>query len=453
MTTLQIKLPEKLVPVFEGEADVRGAYGGRGSAKTRSFAKMLCIKGRIFAEAGIRGVIVCGREFQNSLDESSMAEVKAAIESEPWLEEFYEVGEKYVRTKCGLVEFKFVGLRLNLESIKSKARILIIWVDEAESVTDYAWQIVLPTLREEGSDWNAELWVTWNPEREASATHKRFRLLQSDRVKVRELNWRDNPWFPAKLDRQRQMDMQTDPDDYDWIWEGKFRTHYKGAYYAKHLSQANAEGRIRDLHVDPSLTLRTWHDLAGAGDKADAYSIWTGQFVGQQVWMLGHYCTEGQSSAYHIDWLRTWCLDRGIKRCVVTLPHDGDQVKQDYSWRNIWNAASEPGLVEFITEVIPNQGRGAAMKRVEESRKIFPRVWFDEEGTKAGRQALAAYHERRDDNRNVGLGPNHDWASHDADSFGLMACTYKPPGDVVGSDELKKALYGKSRGRGSYLAA
>lgn len=451
MTTLRIEVPEKLAPVFEGAARYRGAYGGRGSAKTRSFAKMAAVIGALAAEAGEEGIVLCCRQFMNSLDDSSLAEVKAAISSEPWLEERYEVGEKYVRTVPqlpGRVDFKFAGLDRNLDSIKSKARIILCWVDEAETVIEAAWVKLIPTVRED----NSEIWVTWNPESTRSATHKRFRLAAPNRSKIVEMNWRDNPWFPSVLEEERQNDLRDRPDQYEHIWEGDFKTVYEGAYYASALLKAKHDGRIKDLHVEPSLTVRTWHDLAGAGDKADAYSIWVGQFVDQQIWLHGNYSTEGQSSAFHINWLRTWCIERGVKRCIITLPHDGDQVKQDYSWRNIWNAASEPGVVEFIVEVIPNQGRGAAMKRIEEGRKVFPRVWFDEKGTAGGRGALAAYHEKRDENRSVGLGPNHDWASHDADSFGLMACTYVPPGQTADAEELMSALYSKgSRRPAGYL--
>src|SRR5678815_337128 len=115
--TPQIELPEKLVPIFSGPAMYRGAYGGRGSAKTRSFAKMAAVYGVRFAQANMPGVIVCGREFMNSLDDSSFAEVKAAIASEPWLAERYDVGEKYIRTRDKRIDFAFVGLRHNLGSI------------------------------------------------------------------------------------------------------------------------------------------------------------------------------------------------------------------------------------------------------------------------------------------------------------------------------------------------
>src|SRR5690242_21767607 len=108
MATVQVQLPPKLIPVFTGDAMYRGAYGGRGSAKTRSFAKMAAVRGLMCAQANEPGVIVCGREFMNSLDESSLAEVKAAILEEPWLAAKYDVGEKYVRTKDGRIDRKSV---------------------------------------------------------------------------------------------------------------------------------------------------------------------------------------------------------------------------------------------------------------------------------------------------------------------------------------------------------
>jgi phage terminase large subunit len=81
----------------------------------------------------------------------------------------------------------------------------------------------------------------------------------------------------------------------------------------------------------------------------------------------------------------------------------------------------------FEVEVVRNQGKGAAMQRIEAVRRLFPKVWFDEEKCSAGIDALGYYHERRDDNRDTGLGPEHDWSSHAADAFGLMAIDYREP--------------------------
>jgi phage terminase large subunit len=446
---LKLELPPKLIPVFAGQADVRGAFGGRGSSKTRTFAKMAAVRGLMFAEAGISGLIVCGREFQNSLAESSFAEVKAAIESEPWLAENYEVGEKYIRTRCGRVVFAFIGLRRSLNSIKSRARILILWVDEAEPITEYAWQLAIPTIREEGS----ELWVTWNPEREGtstsgSATDYRFRKTAEPDWKIVEINWRDNPWFPQKLNRTRLRDKRRQPEDYNWIWQGAYRTHYAGAYYSKHLLAAEQTRRVGIVDLEPLMGIRTYHDLAGASDRADNYVIWVAQFVDKEIRVLAHYETAGQAPQFHIQWLRSWCLDRGIKRCHIGLPHDGTQVQIDQSWQNIWRRAGDEDVKFDVPEPIRSGGRGAAMDRVRASQMHFHRVRFNSDTTGAGRLALAAYHEKRsEDERNVGLGPEHDWASHTADAFGLMCVDYS---ERKGKVPLPEDKYRKrKRARGS----
>ncbi|EMT6577441.1 phage terminase large subunit [Providencia rettgeri] len=218
--TVDLPIPAKLVPVFAKEGvRYRGAYGGRGSAKTRTFAMMSAVKAYQAAEQGISGVILCGREYMNSLEESSMEEVKQAIRSVPWLDDYFDIGEKYIRTKCKKVSYVFCGLRHNLDSIKSKARVLLAWVDEAESVSDLAWKKLRPTVRESGS----EIWVTWNPEKDGSATDKRFRKTPPKNSIIVEMNYNDNPWFPDVLEEERLDDLNSlEYSDYAWIWEGAY---------------------------------------------------------------------------------------------------------------------------------------------------------------------------------------------------------------------------------------
>jgi phage terminase large subunit len=81
----------------------------------------------------------------------------------------------------------------------------------------------------------------------------------------------------------------------------------------------------------------------------------------------------------------------------------------------------------FRTEVVPNAGVGAARMRIEAVRRILPRCHFSEKNCEAGLEALAWYHERTDEHREVGLGPLHDWSSHAADAFGLLAVSYEEP--------------------------
>ncbi|QLB45316.1 PBSX family phage terminase large subunit [Mannheimia pernigra] len=215
----QIELPPKLLPVFAKDYRYKGAYGGRGSGKTRAFAKMSAVSAYKRALQGESGVILCGREFMNSLEESSLEEVKQAIKSEPFLANFFDVGEKYVRTKDGRISYVFSGLRHNLDSIKSKARILIAWIDEAETVSETAWRKLIPTVRED----NSEIWVTWNPENRGSATDTRFRLNPPENSCIVEMNYQDNPWFPEVLEQERLNDRaRLDDATYRWIWEGDY---------------------------------------------------------------------------------------------------------------------------------------------------------------------------------------------------------------------------------------
>lgn len=420
--TPEVELPEKLVPVFSGTAMYRGAYGGRGSAKTRSFAKMTAVWGARFAQANMPGAIVCGREFMNSLDDSSLAEVKAAILSEPWLAEVYDIGEKYVRTKDRLIEYAFIGLRHNLDSIKSKAMIRLLWVDEAEPVSDTAWNKADNTVREEG----AEVWVTWNPERKNSATHKRFREDPPPESKIVELNWRDNPWFPATLNKKRLTDKAKRADQYAHIWDGDFVTVVEGAYFAKALTAAKEEGRIGNVARDPLMTIRAIWDIGGTGSRADARAIWVVQFIGREIRVLNYRESVGQPLSSDVEWLRA----NGYGGALCILPHDGathDRV-YDVSYESALEQAG------FDVVVIPNQGKGAAMMRIESARRLFPSIWFNAATTEAGRDALGWYHEKRsDDDRNIGLGPNHDWASHGADAFGLMCVAYEAP--LIKSEE------------------
>jgi phage terminase large subunit len=421
VTEAEIALPEKLIPVFHGEADVRGSYGGRGSAKTRSFAKMAAVWGMRFGQAGMSGIILCARQFMNSLDDSSLEEVKRSIEEEPSLSAYYEVGEKFIKSRDGRISFAFAGLDRNIASVKSKGRILLCWVDEAEPVTDLAWTTLDPTLREEGDGWNAELWVTWNPARKGSATDKRFRGSKDPRIKIVELNWRDNPKFPAVLERKRQRDMAERPDQYDHIWEGDYVTVVEGAYYAKSLTQAKAEKRISRVPFDPLMTIRLFVDIGGTGARADAFAMWPTQFIGKEVRTRDYYEAVGQPLATHLAWLR----ERGYtpEKAQFYLPHDG--ATQD----KVYSVSYESALRDagYKVTVIPNQGKGASKARIEALRRLFPSIWFDEETTEAGRAALGWFHEKRDEERNIGLGPEHDWSSHGSDALGLMAVAYEAP--------------------------
>ena len=216
MSTAEIKLPKKLLPVFEpvrGAVRYRGAFGGRGSGKSFSFALMAAIWGVV---EPLR--ILCTRELQNSIKESFHAEVKAAIQSTDWLRSHYDVGESYIRGRNG-TEFLFKGLRHNIAAIKSMAAVDLCIVEEAEDIPEGSWVDLIPTIRADKS----EIWAIWNPKLEGSPVDSRLRRDKPDSAIVVEVNHEDNPWFPAVLEAERQNDEQSlDEALYRHIWEGSY---------------------------------------------------------------------------------------------------------------------------------------------------------------------------------------------------------------------------------------
>ena len=382
---------------------------------------MAAVQGYIHGMAGESGIILCARQFMNSLEDSSLEEVKRAIEEEPFLVGYYEIGDKYIKSRDGRINFTFAGLDRNIASIKSKGRLLLCWVDEAEPVTDEAWLTLIPTLREEGTGWNAELWVTWNPKRKNAAVEQRFRTSADPLTKVVELNWKDNPKFPDKLERDRQRDLAERPDQYGHVWEGEYATALAGAYFAQSLTVAKAENRIGRVAADPLMIIRLFADIGGTGAKADNFVFWAAQFIGREIRVLNHYEQQGQPIEAHLNWFRSQGYTPD--KAQIWLPHDGDTQDKviDVSYRSAFESAG------YVVTVVPNQGKGAAMLRVEAARRLFPAMWLNQETTQAGIDALGWYHEKRDEVRGIGLGPDHDWASHSADAFGLMCVAYELP--------------------------
>lgn len=443
MTTRQIPLPEKLVPVFEGEAsvdgglNVRGAFGGRGSAKTRSFATMAAVWGMKFAEAGIEGQIVCAREFQNSLEDSSMAEVKLAIQATPWLAAYYEIGKKYIRSRNGRVYFNFMGLRHNIASLKGLARILVCWPDEAENVSEASWRTLIPTLREEG----AELWPTWNPADQRSATHIRFRKNPPPGAKIVEMNWRDNPWFTNVLDSTRRHDKEKHPDTYDHVWEGDFLLITEGAYFGREMRKVRAENRITRIPVESHAPTFTFWDLGYADDTA----IWVMQAVGKELRMVGFYRNHGMDLGHYIDWVEDFGREHNVRRWEKHFgPHDIEVHElQSGKSRKEW-AKTERGF-EFETVKRPQVKQDG----IDASRRILPYVIFDETRCEDGVEAMEGYRREFDEDRQVFRPkPLHNWASNPADAFQTFALAWEDKLANRKSEAEKAAEAAAARGHG-----
>lgn len=405
-----MQLAIDFAPVFDPLLDparYKGAYGGRGSGKSQFFADLMVATA--IRKPGFRGL--CCREVQKSLKESAKRLIEQKIAAHN-LGHLFEVQEAQIKTPGGGL-IVFAGLQDHTsESIKSYEGFDVAWVEEAQTVSDRSLNMLRPTIRSPGS----ELWFSWNPRRKVDAVDKMLRgeELPSD-AKVVRANWSDNPWFPKELEQERLDCLRQQPDQYAHIWEGDYVSVADGAYFARDLALARTEGRITELAIDPLLQVRAFWDIG----VRDATAIWIAQFVGQSIRVLDYYEAVGQPLGAHLEWLRS----KGYGNALCVLPHDGAKADAVTAVR-FEDHIREAG---FSVQTVANQGKGAAIKRIEAARRLFPRMWFSEARTEGGRLALGWYHEKKDEDRGIGLGPEHDWSSHAADAFGLLCVAYEEP--------------------------
>jgi phage terminase large subunit len=412
LSILKIETARAFQPLLQ-PSRYKGAYGGRGSGKSHFFGELLVEECQ--ATKGTLGV--CIREVQKTLAQSSKRLIEGKIQALGVGQGFQIFNDKIETPGDGLIIFQ--GMQdHSAESIKSLEGFHRAWIEEAQTLSARSLSLLRPTIRAERS----EIWASWNPTRKSDAVDDFFRGPQGAPKGsiIVKANWRDNPWWNDILEGERQLELERYPDRYDHTYEGDYARAFEGAYFAKLLSDAKRTGRIGKVAADPLLPLRAFHDLGGSGATADAYTIWIVQWVDQEIRVLDYYESIGQVLAFHVAWMR----ENGYDKAINYFPHDGvnENNVTGKQYKDHWEDAG------FKCEPpVPNQGRGAASMRIEAVRRLGPKMWFNEATTDSGRQALGFYHEKKDELRNVGLGPEHDWSSHAADSFGMMAICYQAP--------------------------
>jgi phage terminase large subunit len=397
---IDVEFPEKLAFLFE-RSRYKVAYGGRGSAKSWSFARALLLLGAMSAKR-----ILCARETQKSIADSVHALLRDQVVN-LGLRGFYNVGQAKIAGANG-TEFIFAGLRHNVNNIKSVEACDIVWVEEGQSVSRKSWETLIPTIRKEGS----EIWVSYNPDLEQDDTHQRFAIHPPPEAKVVKVNWSDNPWFSEVLRKEMEHLKATDPAAHHHVWEGHCKSATEGAVFGDEIRAAEAENRITRVPYDATVAVDTFWDL-GYGD---ATAIWCGQAVGREYHLIDfidgvrkpieHYLRELQQRPYLYG--------------TFWLPHDA--------------RAKELGTGRSIEELVRAQGKQVRITAklgvadgINAARTVFRQCWFDAEKCADGLQALRHY---KYGETAAGLAtrePVHDWASHAADAFRYFAVAIQTP--------------------------
>lgn len=245
---MEISLIEAFLPLLTIKKRIKSYYGGRGSGKSHEFAKALVVSAFLHGDK-----ILCGREFQNSVDDSVYALIEHQI-NELGLRDQFDLQRDGIYGRNGSA-FKFMGLARNIESIKSKFGYTKVWIEEAETVSERSWDVLLPTIRAEGS----EVWLSWNPNESISPTYQRFvspyqvqldgnGIYEDEYIFARKVSFRDNPFFPDTLRQEMERDKKANYKKYLHIWEGECNADYDDSIIEPEWIDAAIDSHVRIKH-------------------------------------------------------------------------------------------------------------------------------------------------------------------------------------------------------------
>jgi predicted phage terminase large subunit-like protein len=279
MSELRLEVPAAMLPFWTEKRRHKIARGGRGSAKSWSIARMLATRGIIQPTRWL-----CCRETQKSIKESSLRLLADQIQTLN-LGYYYDVQQQAIKGQPGTSaadsEFAFAGLKEHTaDSIKSYEGFDGAWIEEAHSVSERSATVLIPTIRKPGS----ELWWSYNPEQEEDYVHQLAAMDDPDTLVI-TINWRDNPWFPLELEKERQKLQRINSDLYQHVWEGQCRSA-AGLMFKRDWFQFYdvLPSRLNlylasDYAVTPDGGDFTEHGVWGLAATGDLYAVdwWYGQ--------------------------------------------------------------------------------------------------------------------------------------------------------------------------------
>jgi len=263
-----IKIAKKFKALFNPKR-YKIYFGGRGGAKSWGFAQALLLLG---AQSKTR--ILCTRELQGSIRESVHKLLSDTI-VRLGLDDFYDISVQTIVGKNG-TQFIFEGLKNNTTKIKSMEGIDIVWAEEAEAITEYSWDLLIPTIRKGGS----EIWISFNPFDEMDATYQRYVApyldtilehgnYEDSEVYCAKIGFEDNPWFPDELNKEMLKCKRDNYNKWLHIWCGEPSADYEDSIILPEWIDAAIDAHIT-LGFDARGVKALGFDPADEGTDAKA---------------------------------------------------------------------------------------------------------------------------------------------------------------------------------------
>lgn len=230
---MKIQFPAVFAPLEE-PARYKGAWGGRGSGKSHYFG------GRLILRAATERVrAICLREVQLSIKDSVKQLLEDKIDTFGYGKDFSVLDQEIRGPHDSLIIFR--GLKdMNAASIKSLEGFNVAWVEEAQTLSQRSLDLLIPTIREEGS----ELWFSWNPDEPTDPIDRLLRRRKPKNAVVVRANWMDNPFFPKALMEDMLRDKEEDPAKYEHVWMGEYRDTSDMQFISRELVSAAREREL-----------------------------------------------------------------------------------------------------------------------------------------------------------------------------------------------------------------
>lgn len=412
MAPRQARFPKKAKVLFEPHR-YTVLYGGRGSGKSQSTARALLL---MAAQRPLR--VLCCREIQRSIKDSVHRLLEDVID-ELGLRDCYRVMETQISAPNGSL-FLYSGLSTQtIDSIKSMEGVDICWVEEAQTITERSWQLLIPTIRKPGS----RFILTMNPQLESDPTSLRFLKRPPPNCVAVAMNYTDNPWFPQELEDERLHHLETQPDTYRHVWEGEHLPAVEGAIWFREVQELERAGRLRNVPHDPLLPVHTVWDLG----HADATAIIMAQVLGSEIRVIDYLEDNNRALSDYVAEL----AEKPYRWADDYIPHDG------------WHTTLQTG--KSVADLLQDLGRKPAKvpqqtveAGIKVARETFPRVFVDQERCADLVDALKRYRWAVPVNGNDPRRPLHDAASHGADAWRYL-CLAAPFMSNQGYEAVKRS--------------
>lgn len=396
----QIDIPDAFIELFQPSRKWRHIlyHGGRSSGKSTTVAIYLVT---LATNRPVR--ILCCREVQRSIKESVHRLLSDCIQK--YKLPGWTITEETLRNRNGS-EFIFKGLHGNDQDVKSTEGVDICWVEEAQSVSMNSIDVLIPTIRKDGS------FLIWTMNRltEEDPVWNRIAKNPDDRTYVRQVNSDEiELLLSPEVIHEREKMRKDNPELFEHVWLGQPLTANTGSVFGKQLAQAREDGRIGSVPYDDALGCYTAWDL-GIGD---ATAIWFFQVTtGGEIHFIDHYESSGEDLGHYISVIQ----NKPYQYNKHFLPHDANarELQTNMTRADFFRNRG----INNVEVLRPTKFTLGTDDISLVARPKFSKCWFDEKKCQRGLECLRAYHYEYDDkNKLLKDKPCHDWSSHSSSAF------------------------------------